>query len=651
MAVAAGVVMSTVDALLLQRSRSFFTGGFLSADHLTGPGAVVGFVAVSLVADAAVAGVFVALALWILERCRVRVPACVAGALLAALGPFIVTNVISYELLRYLGDTADLSLMFELTGGSVSELLAVAAAHLLVPVLLIVGASGAAGGLIWLLHRVSVGTVTAAASVRALWIPLLFGIVGLTITSLASASSDAVENGLRRKPSGKLLALVTNELTDLDGDRFGIAGRLPDPHPFDASVFPYALDVPGNGIDENGVGGDLSADVPPYIESPVLTTPWTRRPDFVLVVLESFRADLLNRRHAGRHITPVLDALGARGVSTTRAYSHNGYTAHSRYHLLAGSLSGVRDNRTLIDDFNANGYLTAYFSGQDESFGGAEHQVGFDRAGVAYDARVDRSLRYSTFTTAGSLAVPFRVVQDRIEEFLRRRGTSDEPLFLYVNFHDTHFPYTHEGVRTLISPIRLARHRIAPADHDALWATYVNTAANVDRAVGEVVEAVRRARGREPAVIVTADHGESLFDEGFLGHGYALNDVQTRIPLIVADLPIVIEEPFAQRDLRDAVGAALRVSADASLPPRLVRAENKGLFQYLGNLDRPRQIAFLGESGRTVYDFRSQRVQLQGGKWLPAPDLSGSDRTEFLALIHEWERVVLARRAKRPPSR
>ena len=55
-----------------------------------------------------------------------------------------------------------------------------------------------------------------------------------------------------------------------------------------------------------------------------------------------------------------------------------------------------------------------------------------------------------------------------------------------------------------------------------------------------------------------ADHGESLFDEGFLGHGYALNDAQTRIPLIVSGLPLRLVEPFGQVDLRDAAAGGAR---------------------------------------------------------------------------------------------
>jgi hypothetical protein len=300
----------------------------------------------------------------------------------------------------------------------------------------------------------------------------------------------------------------------------------------------------------------------------------------------------------------------------------------------------------VVDDFRRNGYLTAYFSGQDESFGGAAYRVGFDHAEVRFDARDDRAHRYSTFATAGSLAVPFSIVQQRIAAFLTRAAGDRRPLFMYVNFHDTHFPYSHDGVRTLISPARLPRGQIAPERRDALWATYANTAANVDRAVGEVLDDVRRTRHTAPAVIVTADHGESLYEEEFLGHGYALNDVQTRIPFIATNLAAVVPEPFAEDDLRDVIDGALRSPADSAPVPRLQKVEGRTVFQYLGTLDRPRQIAFLGDAGRTIYDFRNGRVQIGKGPWRRTGDLSGTDRDAFLRLIQTWERMVLARRTR-----
>ena len=640
---AGGACVSAIDAALLQRREGYFTGGFLSTDHLQGPVDVLAFFFVSLLADVAVAGVAAGLTLWAGHRLRPR--AALAAAFLAGVLPLLAADVVTYQLIAYFGDALDPGLMFELVGGSVNELFAVASAHLVTPVLFGASALAVCVAAVWMVNRGDRGIPSRRPAARALAGPVLLFAVALVATTAAISASDRIENGVVRKPAGKVLAAIADGLTDFDRDGFGIASRMVDPAPIDARVFPYAPDLPGNGVDENGVGGDLPGTLPPYSETRN-TEPWRRRPDVVLIVLESFRFDLLGARHAGRPVTPVLDALAARGVSARQAFSHNGYTAQSRFHLLSGSMAGVGDGTSLVDDFKANGYFVAYVSGQDESFGGERYAVGFSRADVAIDARTDRDRRYSTFTTPGSLAVPQSVVEERVTQTLASHPPAGRPLFLYVNFHDTHFPYTHQGIRTLVSDVRLSRNRIVPAEREDLWASYVNTAANVDAGIGRVLQEVRRVRGADPAVIVTADHGESLFDDGFLGHGHALNDVQTRVPFIAVNLPLVIREPFGHVDFRAALGAALRTPDVAGSGPRLERAAAGGVFQYLGNVGRPRQIGYRTSGGIVLYDFRRRRVQERDGAWRQPEQTAGESRAEFLRVVHDWERMLIARLAE-----
>jgi hypothetical protein len=172
---------------------------------------------------------------------------------------------------------------------------------------------------------------------------------------------------------------------------------------------------------------------------------------------------------------------------------------------------------------------------------------------------------------------------------------------------------------------------------------YMNTVANVDQAIGALVSDVTRVRGRAPAVIVTSDHGESLFDEGFLGHGYALNDAQTQVPFVVEHLPLVLPQPFAQVDVRQAIWDALASVPDVDPRPDFSRPATTATFQYLGSIDRPREIGVLDGIGRTVYDFRNDRVQLPGAGWQRPDRLSEAGSASFLALVRRWERMMVAR--------
>ena len=641
----AGTLLVTLfDAALLQQKKAFFTGGFLAGAHTQGSAEVFTFLLVSICADAAVVGLLAAVALALSGRIRLTPHARLLAALIAAVSPLLLADFASYKLTAYLGDAFDLSLLFDLTGRKPQEFAAVASAHLIAPLLLLGTAGGAAGGLVWLVNRVGRRpSVTMPVGISVLLTAVIVCVLGIGMTAAATTWNDTLDDGLGRKPSGMFASWVTERVTDVDRDGFGVGHAPTDPDPFNASVYPYAVDVPGNGVDEDGVAGDLPAGTPAYTEN-VAHAPWQRKPNVVLIVLESFRADALGQILNGKPVTPVLDALGRSGVATSRALSHNGYTAQSRFHIFSGSLAGLRGGLSLIDDFKANGYEVGYFSGQDDSFGGDGYSVGMDRADVAYDARQDRKRRYSSFSTAGSLAVPFDVVEERVAGFLEHRDAS-RPLFLYINFHDTHYPYHRDGIKPLVSNEVLSESQITPSRANALKEMYFNTAANVDAAIGTTLDLLTRRLGGPPAVIVTGDHGESLFDEGFLGHGYALNDVQTRIPLVVSGLPLTVEEPFGQSDLRDAVNAAMAQPAGSDAP-RLTTRSDKTVFQYLGRIERPREIAFATQTGRTIYDFRTGRVRTANGDWIRPGSLEGRNATEFQRLINTWERMVLARGAK-----
>ena len=631
------VVVTVLEALLLQRRYGLFTGGFLSTQHLVGGTQTAVFLLTAVMVDAAVIGVVAACVLRATSYIGIRRSAPLL-AFLISVGGLLGADFVQFRLLDYLGDAFDLGLMFDLAGHDIAEILAVSIEHLVTPVSVALVAAGTLAAAVWWYERRRDG---AAVTRRppGLRRPVALVIVAAVLSTSVRLASEPLENGVRRLPAGRVLGTLVRAVTDVDRDGYGLLARPSDPNPWSRAIYPYAVEIPGNGVDENGIAGDLPLAATQFERAPQRVPSFIATPDVVLVVLESFRGDLIDAMHAGRAVTPTLNALKRQGVAATRAYSHNGYTVQSRFHLMSGSLVPGLSTTTIIDDFQANGYEVAYFSGQDESFGDPRLGVGFDRADVSYDARVDREHRYSTFSTAGSLAVSHTRVRQRVRQFLMQRDNS-KPLFLYLNFHDTHFPYHHSEIEPLLDTPVVPRGEINPARAHDLRSMYANTAANVDRTLGLVLADVREAVGAAPTVVVTSDHGESLFDENFLGHGYALNDAQTSIPLIAVNLPVVLKEPFGQVQLRQTLWEALE--ARSPDPGRAVHNSATSVFQYLGNMSRPRQIAEVNTQGRIIFDFRTRQARIADNEWEPLDQLAGDHHSRVLSLIHRWEAMVLA---------
>jgi hypothetical protein len=638
LALMSATVTALVDGVLLQLQRGYFTGGFLATDSATSwPDRLV-FVVGSLALDGVLAGAGVLTALLLAAYLRWGAVARRILALSLGAGPLVVASLLEYQVFARLGDAFDIGLMFDLVGRRPAEFVAVSWTELVGPMAALTVLAGAFGFLLRGLNRWWPANVARVSPWRGGLVWLACALLLTTVSTVLRVRSDVQDNGLRRKPAGQALGAVVTFVTDVDRDGYGLLSRPGDPAPFDARVYPYALDVPGNGVDEDGIAGDLPVDASSAVPVARGAAPtFSRTPPVILVMLETFRADLLGQTEGGIAVTPVLNSLAAEGAAA-HAYSHNGYTVQSRYHLFTGALAGGGQG-TLLDDFRRNGYETAYFSAQDESFGGSVFDVGAASADVFYDARRDIARRYTTFTTAGSLGVSASIVLERVGAYLKQRDTG-RPLFLYVNFYDTHFPYHHDQMEQLVSDAHVSQGDITIARAADVRRMYRNAAANVDKAVGALRATVRAHAGRDPVIVVIADHGESLFEEGFLGHGYVLNDVQTRIPLVAAGLALDLCEPVGQADLRRAIVMAL-VSPDSEGRPAFRSCDRHTVFQYLGALSRPRQIALTGIARRVVYDLRENRVQVDGGRWVEVGELGESGRAEWLSLVHHWERLRL----------
>ena len=258
----AALLVTLVEAALLQRKYGLFTGGFLSVNYMPTWADGLAFISVVFLLNATVVAPATAAALMLGRALRLRPWALRFVAIAAGCGPLLIADFLMYELWAYLGDAFDVHLIYQLTGGHVAEMRAVAAPLVARPLyagllLLIVLVAST-----WLINRVQRGVTIVIIVPRPIVIVRTsLGLAALSATMMTSMalSSDAMVYGLRRIPAGALALQVLDRLSDFDRDGYGFLQNPRDAAPFDAAIHPYARETPGNGVDENGLAGDLAA--------------------------------------------------------------------------------------------------------------------------------------------------------------------------------------------------------------------------------------------------------------------------------------------------------------------------------------------------------------------------------------------------------
>jgi arylsulfatase A-like enzyme len=308
-----------------------------------------------------------------------------------------------------------------------------------------------------------------------------------------------------------------------------------------------------------------------------VTTP-EGRPNVLVIAADSLRADYLSERHA-----PHLNALGATGTRFDRAYVGVPRTFPSWVSILTGNDPHHHGIRTMFPSraararnvdaiparFRAAGYHTAVVS----DFAGdifRRMDLGFSRVRApTFDLRelvretvvggqlpllpMLRAPAARAFLPAlGELhdaTDPRHVTADALAEIDRAAG---KPFFLVSFYSTTHFPYSapaphfnrftdpaYRGrFRYGKTPSLRAEENPSQADIDAIRASFGGAVSAVDAAAEELLSGLaRRGLSRSTIVVVTADHGESLYEPGRgQGHGdHLFGSESTRVPLVFVD--------------------------------------------------------------------------------------------------------------------
>lgn len=389
------------------------------------------------------------------------------------------------------------------------------------------------------------------------------------------------------------------------------------------------------------------------------SSPATPRPDVVMLL-----ADDLGYRDIGCQggpvKTPVLDRLARTGVHFSDFYSGCAVCSPSRatlltgrQHIRTGVYSWIHDPSqashllereiTLAEVLKSAGYATAHvgkwhlglptkrFDKPTPDRHGFDHWFAtWNNAGPSHRNPVN-------FIRNGEPVGPIQgyacqIVVDEAIRWLDEERESDPPVFLNVWFHEPHAP--------IAAPDEIVK---LYGELDDRAAIYSGTIDNTDRAIGRLLEALRKRRGSRPALVIYASDNGSYRDDrtgGLRGKKGQNWEGGLRVPGIFSwpgkiHAERVLAEPAGLVDVLPTVCGLLGlekprgVHLDGSdLTPLLVK--DRGDFRrhqpLFWHLQKSRPIVALRDGNHSLVadpDFELSTNNMFREAWIPALKAGG----------------------------
>ena len=255
-----------------------------------------------------------------------------------------------------------------------------------------------------------------------------------------------------------------------------------------------------------------------------------RQPNIVIITIDTLRLDRISFYGYSRPTSPHIDALLGSGISFSRARVPEPLTAPAMASMLTSlfphehgtTRNGLRMRPglpSLAKILERRGYRTAAFVGnwtlKDQLSGLGEHFTDFKEV---FTRKRWLGLLFSEATAVDLTRETLAWIESHLE-------SSRRPFLVWVHYVEPHAPYRfHRDFATRLGIKN--RSDATPSDR------YDTEIAFVDQAVGDLIsgfESLRRPI--DPMILFASDHGESLGEHSYWGHGRHLYDVTLRIPL------------------------------------------------------------------------------------------------------------------------
>ena len=281
----------------------------------------------------------------------------------------------------------------------------------------------------------------------------------------------------------------------------------------------------------------LTAGLLAILALPVAATETARQdapPNVLIITVDALRYDRLSAYGYRKVTSPAIDALLAQSIRFDDAYTPEPLTAPSMYSMLTSltpDLHGASRNAvpmrpgldSLPKTLARHGYRTVAFVA---NWTLRDRLTGLGRHFDDYHEVLVRK-RWWGLVSAEAGAQDVNAAVERWMDQVGHRRLSGRPWMLWIHYVDPHAPYLlhSEFARRLGLP----NHGLDKSHR------YDTEVAFSDAAIGVLLPKLLapEALGQNTIVVFAADHGESLGEHGYWGHGRNLYQETVRVPLAI----------------------------------------------------------------------------------------------------------------------